>query len=304
MFNKVEFSDLYKFLTSIGLIFIASAFLFPWLFMKNELGIELSTEDYNSLIEKSKELADRRIDLNLTIVKLIPWISSSLLVLGLIMVFFGLKNWKKKQDVVDETENLNLFELRTKIQSLKPAEVKHKAETEIEEEFTSEMNSKSKEEIVSRDPQKNTSLRDSLLEMENRIFQKIIDYNTFQYKPMSNVKINDGNELDILLQAYNNRKKADVIIEIKYIQQFLNMGFIRETYQKVVELYGHYTRETKRKTKVILLIVIKEDIASTEEIDRFADAIDEYRDDISNIVELYPILDKDVDEIEVTSFFD
>ena len=81
MLNKIEFSDLYRFLTSIGLIFIASAFLIPWLFMKQELGV-ISISEYNDLIHSSKELVDNRINLNLLVIKALPFISMVFFIFG------------------------------------------------------------------------------------------------------------------------------------------------------------------------------------------------------------------------------
>ena len=156
MLNKIEFSDLYKFLTSVGLIFIVSAFIIPWLFMREGVGILVSEIEYGALIEESKNLTDKRIELNSLVISSIPWISSILFLFGLIIVGFGLYHWKKKQNRVDETEILNLVELRSKIQKLNTSEIREKAKTEVEEEIsaTSDIikeNGKSKTEISSPD---------------------------------------------------------------------------------------------------------------------------------------------------------
>ena len=98
MLNKIEFSDLYKFLTSVGLIFIVSAFIIPWLFMREGVGILVSEIEYGALIEESKNLTDKRIELNSLVISSIPWISSILFLFGLIIVGFGLYHWKKKQN--------------------------------------------------------------------------------------------------------------------------------------------------------------------------------------------------------------
>ena len=104
MLNKIEFSDLYRFLTSIGLIFIASAFLIPWLFMKQELGI-ISTSEYNELIQSSKDLVDNRISLNLLVIKALPFISILLFLFGCFLIFVGFKKWKKnKMELTKQTE--------------------------------------------------------------------------------------------------------------------------------------------------------------------------------------------------------
>jgi len=39
---KFEFGDLYRFIVSLGIFLISSAFVFPWLFLKEKL--ELNTD--------------------------------------------------------------------------------------------------------------------------------------------------------------------------------------------------------------------------------------------------------------------
>src|SRR5690606_17707282 len=123
MLDKIEFSDLYKFLTSVGLIIIASSFIIPWLFMKQEIGLLISETEYNELIESSKNLTDDRIKLGLFITKAIPFISCILFAFGTIITGIGLFKWKKKQDYVDETDHLKLTELKAKVKELNNEEI-------------------------------------------------------------------------------------------------------------------------------------------------------------------------------------
>lgn len=58
--NKIEFSDINKFLTSVGLIFIAAAVLFPWFINQNSSLIILEQEK----IEKSTEIAKKSSQIN------------------------------------------------------------------------------------------------------------------------------------------------------------------------------------------------------------------------------------------------
>lgn len=285
MLNKVEFSDLYKFITSVGLIFIASTFIFPWLFMKNELGIELSTEEYNSLIAKSKDLANNRIKLNLTIVKLIPWISSGFFIVGITMVFIGLKNWKKKQDIVDETEDLRLAELRNKVESMSPKEAKRKAEIEVLEEIEATVNST----IELNQPEKNKKpnkekqeiLTEKLINMETLFFKKIEEFNSFNYEVKQNVKLVRDFGVDIFLQAFNKKTHRDIMIEIKFLQSNLNMKLIRDSYNRFFLTHSHYGMQTKRNAMMEFIIVYKDDIASPEEINRFKLACDALQKEIN-----------------------
>lgn len=266
MFDKLEFSDLYKFITSIGLIIIGSAFLLPWLFMKNELGIELSTEDYNNLITEAKTLADQRISLNLAIVRLIPWISVFLFLIGLGMTVLGLIKWKKKQAIVDQSEDLRLAELRYKVESMSPKEAKEKAKEEVDEEI--KIDSKSK---VETDAQKSKAV-EKLIDMENLFLRKIENFNSFNYEVKQNAKITKEHSVDILLQALNKKTCDDIMIDIKFIQNQLNITFVKESYTRFRAAHSNYTYMTKRNTKMKFIVVYKNDIADEDQINRFKSA--------------------------------
>ncbi|XOV69061.1 MAG: hypothetical protein ACFHU9_07705 [Fluviicola sp.] len=270
MLNRIEFSDLYKFLTSVGLIFIAAAFLLPWLFMKEGIGIAISNSEYNDLIIESKNLTDKRIALSSFVISSIPWISGALFLGGGFLVGFGLFHWKKKQNRVDETEELNLTELRTKIQRLNTSEIREKAEQEVTEEISSTSDI-TENEIKVEQPDIET-LKNNLIDMEGLFFEKIIAFNTFDFKPNSNVKIVDGREVDILLHSYNIKRLPDVLIEIKYLQNKLSMQLIRDSYKKFRETHSKYVVSAKRNAKMKFIIVYKEDIANLEEINRFVSA--------------------------------
>lgn len=280
MLNKVEFSDLYKFLTSVGLIIIASSFLIPWLFMKQEIGLLISESQYNELIESSKNLTDNRISLGLFITKVIPYISGVLFALGIIISGIGLWNWKKKQDTVDETDQLKLTELKAKIKELDSNEIEQKAEQEVKKELSMTSDSDSnKEEAESKiEENKNVNietLKSNLINMENLFFQKIVDFNSFVYEPKSNVKIDNKFEIDILLKSLDLNKYPDILIEVKYIQNKLKFSIVQEAFRGLMNAYSNLYK-SRKKINTYLIIVYKHDIAEREEINRFLTAVNDY----------------------------
>ena len=276
MLNKIEFSDLYRFLTSIGLIFIASSFLIPWLFIKQELGI-ISLTDYNELIQSSKDLVDNRIGLNLIVIKSLPFISIILFLFGCILIFIGFKKWKKKQDGIDETDGIKLGILRATKQ-LDSEEIDEKAEMEVQEEIQESITNKeikddkpkakSKEEIE--------KLKSNLIGMEKLFYDKIIEFNSFVYEPKANVKIDDKFEADIVLTPNNKSKYPDIVSEIKYLQTKLNMDIVRKSFGALVRMQNHIINANKRRPNLILIMVYRSDIGNTNEINRFKNGVAEY----------------------------
>ena len=278
MLNKIEFSDLYRFLTSVGLIIIASSFLIPWLFMKQEIGLLVSKSQYSELIENSKNLTDNRISLGLFITKTIPYISGILFILGFMISGIGLWNWKKKQDTVDETDQLKLTELKAKIKELDSSEIEQKAEEEVKKEFSMSLNLEQEEGIDEIEGSQNISiekLKSNLINMENLFFQKIEDFNSFVYEAKSNVKIDNKFEIDILLRSLDLSKYPDILIEVKYIQNKLKFSIVQEAFKSLMSAYSNLTR-TRKKVNTYLIIVYKHDIAEKDEINRFSIAVNDY----------------------------
>ncbi|PRX12467.1 hypothetical protein [Nonlabens ulvanivorans] len=276
MLNKIEFSDLYRFLTSIGLIFIASSFIIPWLFMKQELGV-ISSTDYNGLIQSSKDLVDNRISLNLIVIKALPFISIGLFLFGCLLIFIGFKKWKKKQDGIDETDGIKLELLRATKQ-LDSEEIDEKAEMEVQEEI---QESTSSEKIKDEKPKAKSKeeiekLKTNLIGMEKLFYDKIIEFNSFAYEPKANVKIDDKFEADIVLTPNNKRKNPDIIIEVKYLQTKLNMDIVKKSFSALVRMRNHIFNSSKRSPTLILIMVYRSDIGNADEIRRFKNGVVEY----------------------------
>lgn len=282
MFNKIEFSDLYKFITSTGLIIVGSAFFIPWLFMKQDQGLVVSERDYQLMNEGARTLLDSRIQLNLLISKSILYISITLFVIGIISMCYGIWKWSKKQKILDEFQSIDIAEKRANQKNLKPKEVLEKADSEIEDEI------KAESDIIKEKPEKKISkesrneLKTNLIDLENHFYQKLLDYNTFNYKVSNNIKIADKYEVDLLLNAYNNSKHRDVLVEIKYLQNKLSMQLIRDSYKQFRRTFSYYAQTTKRKGTMVFIVVYKDNIASDEQMNRFIKAYFDFRDEINN----------------------
>ncbi len=244
--------------------------------MKQELGV-ISISEYNSLIEGSKKIVDNRINLNLLVLKMLPFISLVLFLIGCGLIFIGFKNWKKKQDDIDESDEIKLEILRASKQ-LDLEEIDEKAENEVKEEFNekkfSANNTSNETEIEQPNLEK---LKSNLIGMEKLFFDKIVEFNSFIYEPKANLKIDDKYEIDIALNAINKQKYSDKLIEIKYLQTKLNMDIIKKSFSALVRVQNHIYKATNKRPAIILILVYSSDIVSSgNEISRFKSGVKEY----------------------------
>lgn len=326
MFSKLEFSDLYKFLTSVGLIFIALSLLLPWLVMNQGDTLAFSQEDYDQLYQKSANLLDKRVEFNLLAIQWVPLISIVMFSLGVLLVWLGIAKWLPKQRKVDETEAIELAKLQLSMTTLDQEAIHKKAEKEVEMEIKQSKGNDTEEveveevdslEKVRRVKEPTASYapkslkefikerveqRDKLIEMEQLFYNKIIEYNSFNYKPSSNVQINSKYEVDILLNSHNIRDNSDIIIEIKYLQNQLSMSTVRDEAKRLRELHGQYFSLTKRRVKIAIVIVYKHDIANKDQINRFRSAISDFTNELNAaIMQLYVLSDKETEQFDIRS---
>ena len=303
MFNKIEFSDLYKFLTSIGLLFIVSAFIIPWLLINQNTGLFISQAEYNLLLEKSKELVIERISFSLFIIQILPWISGALLIIGIILTFFGLRKWKKKQKMVDETDMYNLDILKAKILSPKDADAK--AEKEIKEQIQSDENQSEISKNESSKIENIEELKTNLKGVEKIFFDKIREYNSFKYEPQFNVRLDDNYEVDILLKSTIPTKHLDRYVEIKYQQNRLNMEYFKKSFGSVVKLMNYVHSKTRKRERGYLIFIYKENIADIKEIERFKSAANLYLSQFKSIDIVTEILSfQEAEKYDITKIID
>lgn len=209
--SKPDYTDVYKFLTSLGVIFLFLGFLIPWLFLNNSFEDLSYISDISKFPTNAQQVINYRLDTYLWIIENLRWISITSIFLGCIALFVGLSQWRNRQKLIDKRENI---ETNT-------AEFNYTKLTEAE--ITSKMVSAASGINFSGDPVKDVMAMKSLTQNEMKalsnyrdIEKSIIDLFRNCYgndQVQSNLAI-DSNRVDLLLTTNENNRK---IIEIHYI---------------------------------------------------------------------------------------
>jgi hypothetical protein len=287
--GKPDFSDLNKFIVSMGLVLIGLSFFIPWLFLNDGIKSLISTENFNNLTELSKSLAIKNQEYSLKFIKWIPRILWPFLILGIGISIYGLIRWFRKQSKIDEKEDLELRKLRldldTKVLSVE--EIKQKAINEIKQDANLELVLNKPKLINNEKIEYTADESDSwneLIKIEDIVYNKIIDYNSFNYEVKRNVSIKNKYKADIIMQSIipNN---FDKLIEVKYLQERLNNLIIINSLNYMKDFIKFYESEYKRNTQNFLLFIYKDGIAKEDEIKRFTNTITNYHKgiDIDNL---------------------
>src|SRR5689334_21822234 len=127
--NRIEFSDVNRFLASLGLISIGLAFFLPWFVNQNNSILLIEEIKWKQLTPNAQDIIKKQQETLLTIDNILPYVSVGLIMIGFILLVWGIIRWSKRQTVLDKIQD---EELRSKeIQNLSLQEKRDLLETEI-----------------------------------------------------------------------------------------------------------------------------------------------------------------------------
>jgi len=286
--NKLEFGDINKFLSSLGLISIGLAFLFPWFVNQNNTFLTLEQEKINKLTPTAQKIILNQQNQLLEINSRIFIIFISLIALGTILLIIGIYRWWNRQNVIDEIQNEDLKAKR--ILNISEEEKRKLIANEIansDEKVDNEISEPSGIKISENRIEKYISI-------ENKIYTQLKEKFKTNFTANQNVRINNI-YYDIVFKSKDLQIYKDRIVEIKYFDNFLDYDKIKIYADKLIASTQDYERLFKRKSLSILIIVYSQNEYS-ETISKYKKDIEEYTKKLGRILKI--VLIKDAELIE------
>lgn len=259
--QKIEYGDINKFLVSIGLVLIGLAVLSPYLYLKEDFGIYLEQSQFDNLQDSMQELV---LDKQNKVKKLQEFffcIPISLSIVGTLFLAIGLYRWFNRQEKIDEKFDSEIEKLKLEIKSLTPEEIEEKVKQEVQE----------LELYKKAEPNKIQKLVfNKYIEVEESIIEIFRNYSSKNFQMLSQQKMGNKFEIDILLQA-KSKKYADRIVEIKYFDFVISRGIILSILHRLNSYVTYYKKATNKKVVPVLILVYNSEnfgeIESLEMID-------------------------------------
>lgn len=270
--DKLQFDSFYKFLVSLGMILIISPILFIYLLISNSFDLIYNQHDYDNLSTISKWFIDTKTEWIEKSIDIVPWIAGIVLLLGVVLVIIGCKNWYKNQKERDKKILLENEELENKIKQLTAEEVVEKMVQETDESTQGRDN----------------TYKDRLIKgfrIENACFSYIQDkLGHRSYSLKQNVKVG-REEYDFI--ATSRRDNIDQIYEIKYYDNTVSKGAFKHVYNRLLNAGINYEEIMLRNFRLNIIIVSKNEILqelkeripqymSEENMNLYVDFIDEH----------------------------
>jgi hypothetical protein len=250
--NKPEYSDLYKFIVSIGVILLALAIILPWLFLRESFNTEIKASDITELTQTAQTLIVIRQNTALWFVQNLIWISLIPAISGFVLLTGGLFLWQRKQKILDQKDVLETEKLKLEIKKMSPEQIAAKAINEVAQESLERL----PEEEKAIETQGQLNAIQEYFRVEDMVTSKLSKCfgaaNIHSHQKVADTQV------DIILRI-NNLKRA--IFEIKRIT---NPAHINRRRREIVELLTHAVHSynkiaPEREVYGIGIIIISED---------------------------------------------
>jgi hypothetical protein len=248
---QLEYGDYYKFRVSVGIALVVVAVFVPWLFLRESFDLLLDSNQLLHLTSTAQIILGERQHLLASIFRIVPWVSGSTFLIGISLAVNGLYQWRKRQAVRDQSEELGLEKLKRELIAMSPQQVTAKLEADVEQERES-----------TAPPAELVSSAKHNREIELLLQQRMSDCFNNSNKLRANQRLGSA-ELDVVLESRNS-EQPDVIVEIKYIRRGFQFGWMRESVSRLVLATDLYTERLKRKAVPLLLIITAETVKLSE----------------------------------------
>jgi len=190
--------------------------------------------------------------------KYIIWVSALLFTSGSLLLFWSITKWKDRQSVLDSMQNEDLRAKRFQNLTIEEKREQIVEENNIEEPTDNNISpviEKTKVEDLIKEATNNTISK--ILDVENRLYNKISRNSSTKYNSLQNVKIGDI-EYDIVLES-RFKMLRDRIIEIRFFTKKLSKSNFTTSMHKTYLSKLNYEKQTSRKGLGLLIVALDSD---------------------------------------------
>jgi len=245
--TNIEYSDFYKFLSSLGLVLISLALLLPWLFLREPFDISISASDLANLTPAAQSIINVRQETALWFLQNIKWVSALLSISGIAFLSTGITLWVRKQQKLDQRDDVELAIKKLELEKMTPTQILEKAVREIQEVNTDEKEEKPSPVVLVSKP-----LQD-YLRIENLIINKLTQcFGQDSVLPNSRIK---DTAYDVILFSGSSQRN-DVLFEIKVSMARFDRSRIYGAIHQVSAGLEDYQKTTQRKAVGIVLLLL------------------------------------------------
>jgi len=252
---KFEYDNISKFLVSLGIFVLLIPFLFAWTWLKTPFDLTIEKSKIQKLTPLAQQIIHDRQSIIGAFTDLFPYIFVALIVVGGIIIWFGIHSWKRRQKLLDDHQILINKKLEMEIAP--SVELGEKVSKEIKQ-------------IAAEFPDSPPPTMDNYLAVESLVNDKVNRLFNDIFYIFTNKRLGHY-EYDVIMQGKSKWTK-DYIIEIKYYKR-INADLLTNSINHIMGKSKHYLDLTNTIPMSVLFYVAS-DSAIKEKIDKL---IDDYK---------------------------
>lgn len=287
--QKIEYGDINKFLVSIGLVLIGLAVLTPYLYLKEDFGLFITTKEFNEFQEPIQSLILDKQEKVAFIQSIINWIPLILAISGIGLIIWGLRRWFERQSKIDERFDKEILILDLQIEK--------QSATEKLENISRDLN-----EIQIGESNKPNEIQQKVfkkyLDVEKKVAELFQNYNSPNFRIYTDIKIDKKYDVDILLRSKSN-KFSDRIIEIKYFSDLLQTNILESALNRLSRTSNHYFKLTNKNIVPIFIVIYNKEKVNQESIKTNEKQLSEFTKEIEIFKRLKIVF---IDENSISEF--
>lgn len=249
--SNIRYDSFYKFVVSIGLLFIMLPAIVMVFLCSDSFDLYISERKLNTYTKTAQDIIYFKQTIPLLIKSPVTWIMCGvIMILGGLMLIYGIKNWKRMQTIEDKQRESEKDKTVAEAKQYLNQISKEMDERQIINKYENE--TKAGEFLAEEANYKKCKL------IEQKIEDRIrINYES-SHAIKSNIIISDY-EFDIVALA-NNRFDKDRIYEIKYLQKEVSVDRIRKLRDDLQGKREIFSKKTNHLAYVVLILVVSNEI--------------------------------------------
>jgi hypothetical protein len=257
--DKLDFSDLYKFTVSIGVVLIFFAILLPWLFLSNSFDSMVKANELIELTSTGQLLVDSRQATAAWYLQNSLGLSLTIGLSGAILMIFGLYRWYNRQDELDRMQQYQVEIAARQVMPLSPEVALKKAKEELDLETLG---------ISKEDPALNRILAKSLFlkVMLVKLLKQISQER--KLRVWANLDVG-GTQCDILVKQRRLGSGMTWLIEVRHITKIPSIYWVLEETSKLLLLHQSYTNKNSVQARAVLCIFTPDGCGPVEKAEGF-----------------------------------
>jgi hypothetical protein len=271
--EKLDYSDLYKFTVSVGVVLIFLALLIPWLFLSASFDVTLTASDVQGLTPAGQLLVGYRQSTAAWFLQHSWGLSAGIGVVGLAFVGVGLYRWYFRQGELDRLQQYQVEIAARQIKPLTPQEASQKV---IEEMGLPSLG------IPLQDPSLNYQILAKNLFMKAMVVERLKQAAKEKgLKVWANLAVG-GSQCDVLVKQRRPGGETTWIIEVRCIPKTPTVHWAAEETGRLLLLQQSYSNKNSIRATAVLCVFTPDGCPPIEKNEgfRLSDSLENLRDQL------------------------